>query len=126
MTNDNNTANPSEDGFVIDSKIYNKLKFVALVLLPALSTLYFTLGSLWGFPNVEQVIGTIAALDTFLGAVVGISSRNYNNSDARFDGEVVVTHKPDGTKLFSLELNDMEPMDALETKDSLTFKVPKN
>ena len=57
---------------------YDVLKWIAQILLPALGTLYFALSKLWGFPFATEVVGTIAALDTFLGAVLGISSINYN------------------------------------------------
>lgn len=61
-----------------DSKVYDILKWIALVVLPAIGTLYFALSGIWGFPYGEQIVGTITAVDTFLGAVLGISSINYN------------------------------------------------
>ena len=60
------------------NKVYDILKFVAQILLPALGTLYFAVGSIWGFPYVEQIVGTITAVDTFLGALLGISTYQYN------------------------------------------------
>lgn len=102
-------------------KVYEKLKFAALVLLPALSTLYFTLGALWGFPNVEQVIGTIAALDTFLGVLLRISTNSYNSQPDRFAGAIRVTEQESGTKLYSLELQG-DPTD-LDTMKTVTFKI---
>lgn len=62
----------------LSNGVYNVLKWVALIGLPAISALYFALGSIWGFPYVEQIVGTIAALQTFLGAVLGISTAAYN------------------------------------------------
>lgn len=61
-----------------DSKVYDILKWIALVVLPAIGTLYFALSGIWGFPYGEQIVGTITAVDTFLGAILGISSINYN------------------------------------------------
>jgi len=61
-----------------NSKIYDVLKWIALVVLPAIATLYFALSGIWGFPYGEQIVGTITAVDTFLGAILGISSINYN------------------------------------------------
>lgn len=58
-------------------KIYDALKFIAQILLPAVGTLYFALAGIWGFPYPEQVVGTITAVDTFLGVVLGISSAKY-------------------------------------------------
>nr|DAJ79337.1 MAG TPA: holin [Caudoviricetes sp.] len=62
----------------LDNKTYDILKWIALYLLPALGTLYFALAGIWGFPYGEQVVGTITAIDTFLGVILGISSANYN------------------------------------------------
>ena len=64
-----------------NSKIYDVLKWIALVFLPALGTLYFALSGIWGFPYGEEVVGTIMAIDTFLGALIGISNINYNKGD---------------------------------------------
>lgn len=58
-------------------KAYDNLKWVALILLPALGTLYFALGQIWGLPFVEQVVGTVAALDTFLGLLLNKSSKDF-------------------------------------------------
>lgn len=62
----------------MSNKLYDILKFIALVLLPALGTLYFALAGIWGFPYGEQIVGTITAVDTFLGAILGISTHYYN------------------------------------------------
>lgn len=64
----------------MSSKVYDVLKFVAQILLPALGTLYFALASIWGLPYAEQVVGTITAIDTFLGVILGISSNKYYKS----------------------------------------------
>ena len=62
----------------MSNKQYDILKWIAQILLPALGTLYFALSKIWGFPFATEVVGTIAAVDTFLGAVLGISTANYN------------------------------------------------
>lgn len=64
------------------NKVFDVLKWIALYLLPALGTLYFALSTIWGLPYGEQIVGTITALDAFLGALLGISTYNYNK-----DGE---------------------------------------
>lgn len=115
------TPDIPKSGLILGSSIYNKLKFMALVLLPALSTLYFTLGNAWDFPNIEQVIGSIAAIDTFLGAIIGLSSASYRASDARYDGTINVVTSLEGGKLFTLEL-DGDPED-LENKDAILFRM---
>ncbi len=60
------------------NKTYDILKYIAQIVLPALATLYFALAGIWGFPFGEQIVGTIAAVDTFLGVVLRISSVQYN------------------------------------------------
>lgn len=61
----------------ISNKTYDILKWVALYLLPALGTLYFAIASIWGLPAGDKVVGTITALDTFLGVILGISTSQY-------------------------------------------------
>ena len=62
---------------LLSDKVYNRLKWVAQYLLPALGTLYFALASIWGLPYGEQIVGTITAIDTFLGVILGISANAY-------------------------------------------------
>lgn len=64
----------------MSNKVYDILKFIAQIVLPAIGTLYFALSSIWGLPYGEQIVGTITAIDTFLGAVLGISSNSYNKN----------------------------------------------
>ena len=59
------------------NEVYDVLKYVALVILPALGTLYFALSGIWGLPYGEQIVGTITAVDAFLGAVLKLSSDSY-------------------------------------------------
>ena len=65
---------------ILSDKTYSLLKWIALILLPALGTLYFALASIWGLPFGEQIVGTITAVDTFLGAILGISTNNYKKN----------------------------------------------
>lgn len=62
----------------MNDKIYNILKYVAMIALPAVGTLYFALAGIWGFPYGEEIVGTITAVDTFLGVLLGISTATYN------------------------------------------------
>ena len=58
----------------MSNKLYDVLKWIALVALPAIGTLYFALAGIWGFPYGEAVVGTLTAIDAFLGAVLGYST----------------------------------------------------
>lgn len=60
------------------NKTYDVLKFLAQIVLPAAGTLYFALANIWGLPMGEEVVGTITAVDAFLGAILGISTAQYN------------------------------------------------
>ena len=62
----------------MSNKVYDVLKFIAQILLPAIGTLYFALAQIWNFPYAEQIVGTITAVDAFLGALLGISTMQYN------------------------------------------------
>ena len=64
----------------MSNRVYDILKWVAQVFLPAAGTLYFALAATWGLPWAEQVVGTITAADTFLGVVLGISTAQYNKT----------------------------------------------
>lgn len=66
--------------FKMTNSTYDKLKWVAQILLPALGTLYFGLSKWWNLPYPEQIVGTITVLDTFLGAILGISTAQYNKT----------------------------------------------
>lgn len=62
---------------MLNNKAYDVLKWVAMYLMPAAGTLYFALAGIWGLPYGEQIVGTITAVDTFLGVLLGISSAQY-------------------------------------------------
>ena len=62
----------------MNNKLYDVLKWLAQYFLPAIGTLYFALAGIWNLPYGEQVVGTITAIDTFLGVILGISSAQYN------------------------------------------------
>lgn len=65
----------------MSNKIYDILKFVAQIVLPALATFYVTIANIWSLPFGEQISGTIMAVDTLLGAVLMISSSNYKKGE---------------------------------------------
>ena len=65
----------------MNNKVYDILKWIAMYLLPAIGTLYFALAGIWDFPYGEQIVGTITAVDTFLGVILGISSAQYHKAE---------------------------------------------
>ena len=65
----------------MSNKVYDVLKWIAMYLLPAVGTLYFALAGIWGLPYGEQIVGTITAVDTFLGVILGISNSKYKKTE---------------------------------------------
>ena len=65
---------------MMNNKTYDALKWIAQYLLPALATLYFAIAQVWDLPYGEQIVGTITAIDTFLGVILGISTAQYNKA----------------------------------------------
>lgn len=61
----------------LSNKAYDIMKWIAQYLLPAVGALYFALSQIWGLPYGEEIVGTITAVDAFLGAILGISTMNY-------------------------------------------------
>lgn len=103
---------------MLGDTIYSVGKKLVQLIIPAISTLYFVLSGIWGFPSPEKVIGTLAAVATFLGVTLHISSSQYDASGAAYDGTVHTVDTPKGTQVGF----NVDPVD-LKTKDSVTFKV---
>lgn len=62
----------------MSNKMYDVLKYIAQIVLPAIGALYFGLAKIWGFPYATEIVGTISVVDAFLGAVLKISTDQYN------------------------------------------------
>lgn len=67
----------------MNQKVYDILKYVAMIVLPAVATLYATLSVAWGWANAEQIVATITAIDTFLGALLQIESVKYSKKEGK-------------------------------------------
>lgn len=109
---------------LLSNTAYDIAKDVTTLYLPALGTLYFALASIWGLPAPEQVVGTIAAVVTFLGVVLKISTKSYNTSTNKFDGKMVVDTVDPTKDVYRLELDI--PLEQVEGKNELTLKVEPN
>ena len=100
----------------LSDKTYDILKWIALYLLPALGTLYFTLSGLWGLPYGEQIVGTIPAIDTFVAVIIGISKYNYKG-----DGTLHIDTSDPTKDLYSLDFETM--LDDIPKKKQVTLMV---
>lgn len=108
---------------LVSNGAYDAAKNVAQYWLPAAGTLYFALATIWGLPYGEQVVGTITAVDVFLAVLLGISTKVYNASDAKYDGALHVdtTLAPTDPNAHGLEF--AAPLGDLATQKEITLKV---
>lgn len=102
----------------MSNKTYDILKWVAQIVLPALGTLYFALARIWGFPYGEQIVGTLVAVDTFLGALLKISSDGYSG-----DGELIVDNSDPLKDVYSISIPNYPEL--LATKDKVILSVKR-
>jgi hypothetical protein len=105
---------------ILSNTLYDIIKNAAQYWLPAGGTLYFGLSSIWGeavFPNPGEVIGTITAVDIFLGAVLGLTKNSYKNSEAAVDGEIALNP---ATGVAEIQLKD----DKTAEKGVVTLRLP--
>lgn len=103
----------------LSNRVYNALKNLVQLILPALGTLYFTLAAIWGLPAADEIVGTLAALATFGGVTLRLSKTSYDNSDARFVGETYLMPTDEGWKrVFNVTADEIDPK-----KKELSFKA---
>lgn len=105
----------------LSNRVYDVAKWLVQLFLPALGTLYFALAGIWGLPAAEAVVGTIVSLTTFLGVILGVSTKQYYESDAPYDGSIIIQEAEEGQKMFTLEL-DGDPNE-IEHRKQVSFKV---
>lgn len=100
----------------ISNQIYDILKWIAQYVLPAIGTLYFALANIWGFPYGEQVVGTITAIDAFLGVILGISTSSYER-----DGTLQIDTSRDSLDKWDFKLDT--PVSEVLNRKTVSFKV---
>lgn len=105
---------------ILPSRVYDALKWVSIILMPAISTAYLGLAEVWNLYDPSRVVATIAVIATFLGVVLGISQVQYNKAGFQFDGDMVVENSEDRT-LYRLVMKD--DVENLGNKKSVSFKV---
>ena len=105
----------------LSNEAYDILKQVVEKVLPAAATLYFALSQIWGFPNGEEVVGSIAAVTIFLGVILGLSRKGYNEGDSKYSGTLEITDQEEGPKLYSLQM--AIPPEELDGQQEILFKV---
>lgn len=106
----------------MNNKLYDILKWIAMIFLPALATFYAALSGLWGFPYVLEVVGTITATDTFLGTLLALSSAKYASNPDRFQGSVIVGKNAENDPVAFIRMGTQSDW---SEKDEVKFKVEK-
>ena len=105
----------------LNNTVYDILKWIVVIFLPADGAAYYGLAQLWMLPYVEQVVGTIVVAATFLGALIGISTTTYNKKDGGYDGVLMLESDEENRAVYSFVLHD-DP-ELLVNKDKLNIKV---
>lgn len=130
-------AATSTPAAVVPSKFYDTLKFVAQILLPGVGTFYFSFAALWNLPNATSVVGTITAVDVFLGLVLAYMKAKYDavvpplvelskpveseTPPLTADGTLTLKSTEGGSGTWSLNLDGDIPL----AQDYVTLKVQK-
>lgn len=119
-TESHDTLPEPSKGPLVSSRTYDTIKQLVQKGLPAAGALYAGLAVIWGFPNGEEVTGSILLLTTFLGVFLGVADRRYETSGARYDGKVLVTGDPNEphTLVFDVPLSETEHQKELILKVS--------
>lgn len=102
----------------ITNKVYDVIKWIVVIVIPAIITLYSSLSSIWGFPYAQQIVATMAAIEVFLGVIMKVSTYNYNKE---CDGILHIdTVSDDETDKYLFEVDDLEN---LNNRDHITLKI---
>lgn len=102
----------------MSSRVYDALKWMALVLLPTLASLYFGLGQIWDLPKVEEIVGSITVIDTALGVLISKSGK------ANVVGDLIVKQDPEGMPIGMRIEATKDPL-ILKDDNAVVFKVKR-
>lgn len=109
--------------FTFPSKIYNIIKYLVLIFLPSFTSFYILLATQWGWDHVTKISVSLTGFTAFLGSLVGIAARNFNNSDDRFFGEIHVAGTDEGAQISHQVFNEDPTGQTIADKKEVTFKV---
>lgn len=116
-------AVPATKKLLLNDADYDKLKFVAQIFLPALAAFYSALALIWGLPASTQVVGTVVAVDTLLGAFLSLSTKVYNaqpNPPIQVDGNL---HVVESDTSLALQLEVLTPPEEMAKQKTVTLRV---
>lgn len=109
--------------FTFPSKIYNVIKYLVLIFLPSFTAFYILLATQWGWGHITEISVSLTGFTAFLGSLVGIAARNFNNSDQRFFGEIHVAGTDEGAQISHQVFNEDPSGQTIADKKEVTFKV---
>lgn len=121
-------------GLMLSNRSYEVVKWVVAILLPASGALYFGLGDLWNLPRVTEVVGTISLVSTFLGIILGVSTRTYNSledssNDLRpadvYDGVITFETNENGAVVASMQLLNLENPEDMADQSEALFRIDR-
>lgn len=107
----------------LNSKVYDRLKFFALIVLPAFAAFYLGLGQVWEWPRTEEIVTSIALFDAFIGAILQISNHKYKNDSSRIDGFLTASGVDEDTGIPNLRLVVTTPPNELLVGHTALLKI---
>lgn len=113
---------PPKAHVLLSDRLYTWFKSSSLYVLPAIAAAYFGVAQIWGLPKAEEVVGTVAVLETLLGVLLRVSNKQYETSDARFDGSILVEPGEDED---TTNLNVLLDPDAIANKKEIVVRIDK-
>lgn len=108
---------------ILPAKVYNVIKYLVMIVLPSLTTLWLALANAWNLDHMTNIAVTMTAITAFLGSLVGVSSRNYNNSEDKYFGELEVSQTDEGAVINRQVFNEDPRGCTLADKKEVMFKV---
>lgn len=106
---------------LLKNTVYDTIKNLVIIVIPAVSTFYLTIAKLWDLPGAEAVVGTLAALALLLGSLLKLSKRSYDVSDEKYDGEIILKTTEQGRVVQRVEANGT--FDEIAAKGQVLYKV---
>ena len=104
------------------NKVYNGMKQASQIWIPLVAALYFGLGNIWGFPKVEEVIGSITVIDVALGTAVAALAHQYKKLGKGYGGELNVIETEE-TGIVAMQLDVSQSEEDIADREEVLFKV---
>ena len=114
-------ANETTKQPILGNVSYDVAKDAVTIYIPALGVFYAAVAAIWGLPFSVEVVGTVAAVEVFLGAVLKVSSNRYQNLPVNYNGALRVNMTDPLSDNYKLELD--AGWDSLAKEDEIRIQV---